>query len=65
MVIEMGDIVLHDAMATKGDWQPKGNLVVQRIWKGKYCNVISAVDSLGKEFVGSEDVFSLLKKGDQ
>lgn len=65
MVIEVGDIVLHDATVTKGDWQPKGNLVVQRIWKVKYCNVISAVDSLGKEFVGSEDVFKLLKKGNQ
>jgi hypothetical protein len=63
-MIEIGDIVLHDTTATKGDWQPKGNLVVKRILKGKFCSVISAVDSLGREFVGSEDVFSLLKKGD-
>ncbi|MHA3081687.1 hypothetical protein ACX1NX_00570 [Acinetobacter sp. ANC 5383] len=63
MVIEVGDIVLYDATATKGDLQPKGNLVVQRIWKGKYCNVIGTVDSLGKEFIGSEDIFKLLKKG--
>lgn len=64
-MIEIGDFVLPNPNVVKTNWQPKGNLVVQRIWKGKYCNVISAVDSLGKEFVGSEDVFSLLKKGDQ
>lgn len=56
---------MQDATATKGDWQPKGNLVVKLILNGKFCNVISAVDSLGKEFIGSEDIFKLLKKGDQ